>query len=149
MELIVRKQELRLDVNPDSKSELIKDLAIIAELYGIARPSPMILNILSEDVISAYPHLNSKEIIIAFRLASQSKIKVSLELYGKPLNAWLINQVLVSYGVYRNQQRRKNQENKLIEERRNKKRNISQCPKEISESFDQMIKNTTKKYTIR
>lgn len=148
MELAKRKQELRLDINPDAEIAIITDLSIIAELYGIARPSPPILKIMAQDIISTYPFLTSKEIITAFRLASQDKIQVSLNLYGKPLNAFLINQILISYCKYRNKIRAAQIEQKMLLERKNEVRNVGQCPKDVSDAFSKMVKDTSKKLKL-
>ena len=123
--------------------EAHKSLAIQIEnmsmYYGIKKPEIEITKMMALDILENYPRLRLNDLTKAFKLAAQGKIEVSLELYGKPMNGWLINQILKGYKRY--MQRKKKEAQRIMSKQKllSSDRSVAQCPEEISKKFDELI----------
>lgn len=116
--------ETRIAERPhkDVLFEIGNDLKVICELYGINQPRTEVLALIAQDIISEYPSLRRSEVVQAFKLAAKGRIKVSLDLYGKPLNLWLVHQILQVYYKERNKVLKEYNERKRREEWQNEPR---------------------------
>ena len=145
-------QEKPISEIPNVHRDIAKDLILMAEYYGIKQPSTEMAQMMSLDILDTYPHLRQKDVVRAFKLAARGKIKISLELYGKPMNGWLVNQIIQAFIQYMNKLRREHKEKLKREELLNAKRNVGQCPEEISKANDERLKaidELTKKMKIK
>lgn len=118
---------------PDGAKDIAKTIAFASDYYGIKRPTDEVLKVLAMDVVNSYPTLRKDELMEAFKLASKQKINVSLELYGRPMNAWLVHQIINAYWLFRSKQVKNARALNGFENVREK------CPEEISKSFDTML----------
>ena len=126
----------------DGAKDIAVTIGFAARYYGIKEPDNDVLKILALDIVDSYPDLRKDELMEAFKLASKQKIDVSLDLYGRPMNAWLVHQIVRAYMIWRGKQARQLREQEKFKD---DSRNIAQCPPEISKKFDEL----KRKYSIK
>ena len=114
------------------------DLKLISELYGIPQPTDLACVEMVKVIIQCYPTLRQQDIKHAFQLAAQGKLNVSLELYGKPMNLWLIHQVLTSFLKARNKEIKMLKEKQRILELEKNPR--TPMPKELRIKMEELHK---------
>ena len=123
----------------DPHIDISQELILMSGYYGIKEPSVEVLKLMSLDIVNEYPNLRQGDVTRAFKAAAKGDINVSLELYGKPMNGWLIHQILRAYIQMLNKRKKKYLQDKKRKELLNAKRSVAQCPEEISKKFDELI----------
>ena len=138
----------RIGEIPDAHKNISQELILMSGYYGIKEPSIEVLKLMSLDIVNEYPHLRQGDITRAFKAAAKGDINVSLELYGKPMNAWLIHQIIGAYIQMLNKRKKKYLQERKRKELMEQKRFVAQCPEEISKKFDELIKKYDSKKRI-